>query len=363
MAKNNNLHAAKAAKNDEFYTRYEDISKEIQKGSNGYRPFFKDKVVYCNCDDPERSNFWKYFKDVFDLLHLKKLIFTHYDPKGESNYKFEYDGKKVVKTKLEGNGDFRSEECIELLKQSDIVVTNPPFSLFREYIELLMKHNKKFAIIGNKNAITYKEIFPLIKDNKLWLGYSSPSKFITPGGEITNQVNGLCRWYTNLDIPKRHEPIESAWEYEKGKKLGLYPKYDNYDAINIDKVCQIPLDYDGVMGVPITFLDRYCPEQFEIVAFRKGDDGKDLVFSREREREFNRTFESLSREDKVATANVRGWSEEILQNIDQGKIELVDLFYPPRLAIMGVLNHPNETLLNGQHTYKRILIRRKSENN
>ena len=264
MAKNNNLHAAKAAKNDEFYTRYIDIENEIQKSSNGYRPFFKDKVVYCNCDDPEESNFWKYFKNVFNILKLKKLISTHYDQEGKSSYKLEYDGKKVVKTELEGNGDFRSKECIELLKESDIVVTNPPFSLFREYVSLLMEHDKKFAIIGNMNAITYKEVFPLIKENKIWLGCSQPKTFIQPDG--TEKKFGNILWYTNLDIPKRHEPIESAWEYEKGKKLGLYPKYDNYDAINIDKVCQIPLDYDGVMGVPITFLDQYCPEQFEIVA-------------------------------------------------------------------------------------------------
>lgn len=284
MSKNTNLHAAKTAKNDEFYTRFEDINFEINLVEHGYRPFFKDKIVYCNCDDPEESNFWKFFKARFNGLKLKKLISTHYDQEGKSSYKLEYDGERVTKSELDGNGDFRSPECVELLKESDIVVTNPPFSLFREFVALLMKYEKKFVIIGNKNAITYKEIFPLIKDNKVWLGYTSPNEFIIPGGEITKQVNGLCRWYTNLEIPKRHEPMLLGGSYERGSKKGMFPKYDNYDAINVDRVCDIPEDYDGVMGVPITFLDKYCPEQFEIVAFRKGEDGKDLVFTRERER-------------------------------------------------------------------------------
>lgn len=263
--KNTNLHAAKVAKNDEFYTRFEDINFEINLVEHGYRPFFKDKVVYCNCDDPEESNFWKFFKARFNGLKLKKLISTHYDQEGKSSYKLEYDGERVTKSELDGNGDFRSLECVELLKESDIVVTNPPFSLFREFVALLMKYEKKFVIIGNKNAITYKEIFPLIKDNKVWLGYTSPNEFIIPGGEITKQVNGLCRWYTNLEIPKRHEPMLLGGSYERGSKKGMFPKYDNYDAINVDRVCDIPEDYDGVMGVPITFLDKYCPEQFEIV--------------------------------------------------------------------------------------------------
>lgn len=263
--KNSNLHAAKVAKNDEFYTRFEDINFEINLVEHGYRPFFKDKVVYCNCDDPEESNFWKFFKARFSGLKLKKLISTHYDQEGRSSYKLEYDGERVVKSELDGNGDFRSSECVELLKESDIVVTNPPFSLFREFVALLMKYEKKFVIIGNKNAITYKEIFPLIKDNKVWLGYTSPNEFIIPGGEITKQVTGLCRWFTNLEIPKRHEPMLLGGSYEKGSKKGMFPKYDNYDAINVDRVCDIPEDYNGVMGVPITFLDKYCPEQFEIV--------------------------------------------------------------------------------------------------
>ena len=263
MSKNNNLHAAKTAKNDEFYTRFDDINFEINLVEHGYRPFFKDKVIYCNCDDPEESNFWKFFKARFNGLKLKKLISTHYDQEGKSSYKLEYDGERVVKTELEGNGDFRSPECVELLKESDIVVTNPPFSLFRDFIGLLMEYNKKFAIIGNMNAITYKEVFPLIKENKIWLGYSQPKIFIQPDG--SEKKFGNILWYTNLDIPKRHEPMLLGWKFEKGLEMGIYQKYDNYDAYNVDKVCQIPRDYDGVLGVPITFLDKYCPEQFEIL--------------------------------------------------------------------------------------------------
>lgn len=263
--KNSNLRAARASKNDEFYTRFEDINTEINLVEHGYRSLLKDKIVYCNCDDPEKSNFWKFFKDLFGELKLKKLISTCYNQEGNSSYKFEYDGEKVTKSELDGNGDFRSLECIELLKESDIVITNPPFSLFREFIAFLMKYEKKFAIIGNKNAITYKEIFPLIKDNKMWLGYTSPNEFIIPGGETTKKVNGLCRWYTNLEIPKRHEKMILDGSYEEGLKNGMFHKYDNYNAINIDRVCDIPEDYDGVMGVPVTFLDKYCPEQFKLI--------------------------------------------------------------------------------------------------
>lgn len=312
--KNSNLHAAKVAKNDEFYTRFEDINFEINLVEHGYRPFFKDKVVYCNCDDPEESNFWKFFKTRFNGLKIKKLISTHYDQEGKSSYKLEYDGERVVKSELDGNGDFRSPECVELLKESDIVVTNPPFSLFREFVALLMKYEKKFVIIGNKNAITYKEIFPLIKDNKVWLGYTSPNEFIIPGGEITKQVTGLCRWFTNLEIPKRHEPMLLGGSYERGSKKGMFPKYDNYDAINVDRVCDIPEDYDGVMGVPITFLDKYCPEQFEIVNandYRTSDNipkkSHGLIKDKEgyiRERE-QLTLESASRE--LLAPGADGW--------------------------------------------------------
>ena len=261
MAANANLHKAKNAKNDEFYTQLTDVAKELMH----YKHHFKDKTVFCNCDDPTWSAFWKYFHLNFEALGLKKLISTHYD-KTEPTYKMEYTGgddndiEVGVKTPLEGNGDFRNQECLALLDEADIVVTNPPFSLFREYVACLMEHKKKFLIIGNKNSITYKEFFPLIKDDKIWIGYNSPSEFDTPDG-MTKKVQGLCRWFTNLDIAKRHEKLILWKNYSPDE----YPTYDNYDAVNVDKVEQIPVDYDGFMGVPITFLDKYNPEQFEIL--------------------------------------------------------------------------------------------------
>ena len=260
-----NLTNARTNKNDEFYTRFDTINDEINTNEHGYRPFFKDQIVYCNCDDPEESNFWKFFKTVFKAYGIKKLISTHYTQDGSSSYKLEYDGERVVKTELEGDGDFRSPECVELLKESDIVVTNPPFSLFIPFVELLMQYNKKFVVIGNKNAIPLKNVFKFIKEGKIWTGYEIPKDFITPEGEITARVNGLCRWFTNLEIPKRREPLLIGWKYEKGLEMGMYAKYENYDAINVNEVCEIPKDYFGLMGVPITFLDKFCPEQFEIV--------------------------------------------------------------------------------------------------
>lgn len=261
MAKNNNLHKAKDAKNDEFYTQLTDVSKELMH----YKQHFKGKVVLCNCDDPTWSAFWKYFHLNFAELGLKKLISTHYD-KDEATYKMEYSGgddndiEVGVKIPLEGNGDFRNQECLDLLDESDIVVTNPPFSLFREYVAVLIEHQTKFLIIGNKNSITYKEFFPLLKNNEVWIGCNSPSEFSTPDG-LTKKVNGLTRWFTNLDVAKRHEKL-ILWKNYTPEE---YPKYDNYDAINVGKVSEIPCDYDGVMGVPITFMDKYNPEQFEIV--------------------------------------------------------------------------------------------------
>lgn len=271
MAKNDNLHKAKDAKNDEFYTRIEDVAEELRH----YKKHFAGKVVLCNCDDPTWSAFWRYFHLNFSELGLKKLIATHYD-RTEPTYKMEYEGgddnnvEVGVKTPLEGNGDFRNRECLDLLDESDIVVTNEPFSLFREYVGTLIEHGKKFLIIGNKNAITYKEFFPLLKENKVWIGYSSPSEFDTSNG-MTKKINGLTRWFTNLDIQKRHEKLILWQRYydDNGNPLPdakeRYPHYDNYDAINVGKVADIPIDYQGVMGVPITFLDKYNPEQFEIV--------------------------------------------------------------------------------------------------
>lgn len=272
MSRNANLSNAKKAKNDEFYTRLQDIEKEL----NEYDPaVFKNKTIFCNCDDPTSSNFWIFFHMNFNRLGLKKLITTHYNNDGSPSYAMTYDSKdpkddidfsKGTKIPLKGNGDFRSDECINLLKQSDMVVTNPPFSLFREYIAQLDQYNKQFIVIGNKNAITYKEIVPLIKDNKLWLGFSQPKEFDTPNG-MTKKVNGLTRWFTNVDTKKRHHKLETVyrWRKRKEKYPDLYPKYDNYDAIEVGKVLQIPLDYDGAMGVPITFLDKFNPDQLEII--------------------------------------------------------------------------------------------------
>jgi hypothetical protein len=249
---NRNLNRAKKAKNDEFYTQLSDIERECKY----YKKHFKGKVVYCNCDDPRTSNFFHYFSYNFDHLGLKRL--------------------------LNGDGDFRSAESIELLKQADIVVTNPPFSLFREYVSQLMEHNKKFLIIGNINAITYKDIFPLLKENKIWLGHCNggvtfrvPDSFASTGagyhvddkGQKWMSLGNIC-WFTNLDIQKRREDLILCKSYTSRE----YPKYDNYDAINVDKIKYIPMDYVGVMGVPITFLDKHNPDQFEIIGSNQGID-------------------------------------------------------------------------------------------
>ena len=309
---NKNLNAAKTAKKDEFYTQLTDIERELQH----YWPHFRDKVVLCNCDDPYESNFFKYFALRFNQLGLKKLICTCYDgspvmgtelslfgldTEGEQKkvaYKVEItevsdvngDGAvdlsdveyliqndKNVLSCLRGNGDFRSQECIELLKQADIVVTNPPFSLFREYVAQLIQYEKKFLIIGNINAVTYKEVFPLIKENMLWLGPSITSgdrRFNVPDDYPLNaagcgidsdgaryiRVKGV-RWFTNLDHNKRHEELDLVCRDSPEE----YPTYDNFQAIEVGSTSDIPCDYSGMMGVPITFLDKYNPEQMEIM--------------------------------------------------------------------------------------------------
>ena len=271
MSRNTNLSKAKNTKNDEFYTRLEDIEKELNK----YDPaVFKDKVIFCNCDDPTSSNFWVFFHMNFNRFGLKKLITTHYNMDGSPSYAMEYNSKdpkddidfsKGTKIALKGNGDFRSDECIDLLKQSDMVVTNPPFSLAREFVAELEKYDKQFIIIGDLNWVTYKEIFPLIKDNKLWLGYTKVKEFKQPDGTYKKFGNKL--WFTNVDTKKRHHKLETVyrWNKRKEKYPDLYIKYDNYAAIEVGKVSQIPLDYNGIMGVPITFLDKYNPDQFEIL--------------------------------------------------------------------------------------------------
>lgn len=262
-------------------------SRMLQRNCGTTKKHFAGKVVFCNCDDPTWSAFWRYFHLNFSELGLKKLIATHYD-RTEPTYKMEYEGgddndvEVGVKTPLEGNGDFRSRECLDLLDECDIVVTNPPFSLFREYVSTLIQHGKKFLIIGNKNAITYKEFFPLLKENKVWIGYSSPSEFDTPNG-MTKKINGLTRWFTNLDIQKRHEKLILWQRYydDDGNPLPdaeeRYPHYDNYDAINVDRVADIPVDYKGVMGVPITFLDKYNPDEFKILGYTAKDMGVDCL--------------------------------------------------------------------------------------
>lgn len=311
------LNKAGKAKKDEFYTQLSDIEKEIKH----YKSQFRGKVVYCNCDDPFESNFFKYFASNFKELGLKKLIATSYKPSPIANTQLNLFGEitklstpkgrpKITANKfiinevddidgdgafdlrdiaeqlkanknnewtpLKGEGDFRSEESIELLKQADIVVTNPPFSLFREYVAQLVEHNKKFLILGDQNAITYKETFGYIKENKLWLGYDNggtkwfqvPNDYNIETESRIKIVNGIkyfsmgrIMWFTNLDTTKRHEDLVLYKKYTPEE----FPKYDNYDVINVDKVSDIPMDYDGVMGVPITFADKYNPKQFEIL--------------------------------------------------------------------------------------------------
>lgn len=291
MSGNQNLHKANKAKKDEFYTQITDIEKEMSH----YWNEFHSKVILCNCDDSEYSNFLLYFKLNFKKLGLKRLIATHFEV-DKPSYKLEISIDKngtlnEEKTDLLQNGDFKSTECINLLKEADIVVTNPPFSLFREYVAQLMEYKKKFIIIGNVNAITYKEIFPLIKNNKMWLGcsiHSGDREFRVPDSYPLNAAgcrideNGVkyirvkgVRWFTNLDYEERHEDLILYKSYTPEE----YPTYDNFNAINVNKTSDIPYNYDGVIGVPITFLDKYSPEQFEIVKFRKGDDGKDLCIN------------------------------------------------------------------------------------
>ena len=319
--KNTILGAAKASKKDEFYTQLSDIEKELVH----YREHFRDKVVFCNCDDPYESNFFKYFALNFNALGLKKLIATCYDGSpiaqqelplfADENNEFKKKAYKVeisevpdldgngatdltdvqlllqssdhnVKAELQGNGDFRSPECIELLKQADIVVTNPPFSLFREYIALLLRHDKKFIVIGRMTALHYKEIFPLIKENKIWVGYGfnlsmvyktpyentdiANQKFVRSKGFDPNEnyvkVPAIL-WLTNVDHAKRHEELILYKVYSEDE----YPKYDNYDAINVNTISEIPCDYKGIMGVPDTLLGQFNPEQFELIGLGSGE--------------------------------------------------------------------------------------------
>lgn len=339
MAGNKSLHGAKKAKNDEFYTQWADIEKEIMAYLDYNPDVFRDKTVLLPCDDPEWSNFTKFFAQNFERFGLKKLISTSYAhnsknvdfpyqlsffeesapqydaTKSESNGKIfilerdtnqngVIDIEDLEWSYLEGDGDFRSEEVKRLRDEADFIITNPPFSLFREFLAWIMEAGKPFAIIGNMNAITYKEVFPLIKDNKIWLGngFNNGNAYFKPfvsteyANGVYDDTTGLvkfrnCVWLTNIEHGRRHKPMQLMTmaeniKHSKHKEIreNGYQKYDNYDAIDVPFTDAIPSDYEGVMGVPISFLDKYCPEQFEIVSFRKGEDGQDLVFTREKER-------------------------------------------------------------------------------
>ena len=427
MAGNSNLHDSARNKQDEFYTQLSLIEKELKH----YRSFFAGKTVLCNCDDPYESNFFKYFAMNFNTLRLKKLVTTCYATSPVVGDEFEYyvdnagqlafvpdtdttplvcstrrpyrveitevtdennDGRadladveylmrnrKNTMTLLNGDGDFRSPECVELLREADVVVTNPPFSLFREYITLLEEYRKYFIIIGNMNAVTYKEIFPMIAENRLWLGYNSghfwfkvPDSYeikktdfkIDEHGQKWRRMGNIC-WFTNVDNEKRHENMPLFRNYSPE----LYPKYDNYDAINVDRTVDIPCDYYGVMGVPITFLSQYNPDQFEIVAFRKGTDGKDLVYSfpdcshsinveRERERERERDGGRCSR-TSVSSSDA---SRQLTRRRDSSGSERQEIISTDHnsyaTAIPGLIKNA-EGKIDGKITYVRLTIRRK----
>lgn len=301
-ATNDLLHKAKSSKSDEFYTLLEDIERELAF----YKDCFCGKTVYCNCDNPKESNFFRYFFTHFKSLGLKKLIASYYVPETQNLFNesepahgayiectsddIDRDIASLPCRTLKGNGDFRSAECVSLLKQSDVVVTNPPFSLFREHISQITRHKKEFLVIGNINAITYQEVFSLIQSDKVWLGvhlgrgisgFKVPDHYEMYGTETHIADNGdriiapnNCLWLTNLDNSTRHSLLKLTKIYRGNEDL--YPKFDNFNGINVDRTQDIPMDYEGAIGVPITFLHKYNPAQFEIIQFRKGDDGKDL---------------------------------------------------------------------------------------
>lgn len=380
MAKEN-LARAQRAKNDEFYTQYADIEREIQAYVNYDPDLFRDKTVLLPCDDPEWSEFTRYFAQRFGELGLRKLISTSYAPESkrlsapqpltlfeQESPQFDpeksrvrgkiftlseditHDGKidfnDLQWSYLEGDGDFRSEEVCHLRDEADIIITNPPFSLFREFIDWIFEGRKQFLIIGNKNSITYKNVFPRIAANEMWSGYRNWSggmwfetideNDVDRKEDGVNLKNVSSIWFTNIEHGRRHEPlqlttIEGNLRYSRHKEIKgksfeeAYPKYDNYDAIEVGFTDAIPSDYPGVMGVPISFLDKYCPEQFEIVAFRKGEDGKDVAYCIAEDRE---TLEKTN----------------------------------PLMAIDGLMNNPNDTKINGKSRYARILIRHRHRN-
>ena len=292
---NANLNKAKKAKNDEFYTRYEDIEVEVME----YKEQFQDKIVYLPCDSL-KSEFWSFFINNFESFGLKKLIATHYEKDGQSYKVWTNDGNNIIQEDLMGDGDFRSPECIEILKECDIVCTNPPFSLFREFVDTIMSHNKLCLIIGNQNAFVYKEIFPLMMNNKLCTGYNMVKEFNQPDGSI-KKFGNIC-WFTNMKVNKYIKKLVLTKTYNPID----YPKYENYEAIEVNRLVNIPKDYNGVMGVPITFIDKYNPEQFEILGHTSSSDKS-----------------------------------------------------PEVEALRTDPNHRNRGLINGKEKYDRILIRRK----
>lgn len=425
MADNSSLSSARKAKNDEFYTQYSDIEAEMNAYVEYDPDVFRGKTILLPCDDPEWSNFTKYFAANFERFGLKKLISTSYakgagnrqmtlfelesplfdESKHETHGKLftltsDTDGSGMVDTDdiefsgyLNGDGDFRSAEVKKLRDEADIIITNPPFSLFREFLAWIVEADKKFIIMGNKNAITYKEVFPLLMGNRMWVGYTSLNGgrwMILPkdidvrstkakddgNGNLILNVAGVC-WFTNIEHGKRHEKMildTMAHNLKFNKKLKKklekdygkveYPHYDNYDAIEVPFTECIPSDYDGVMGVPITFMDKYNPDQFEIVAFRKGDDGKDLVFTREREREFNRTFASLydvdSRDDKERRRKDK-WAAYLRKNNNHPQKTPVEVIFPLSTNLQNGLI--NDCTIGGKKTYVRMLIRKQKGGN
>lgn len=425
---NESLSAAKAAKNDEFYTQYYDIEREV----NAYLEFdpdvFRGKTVLLPCDDPEWSNFTLYFAQHFQTLGLKKLISTSYAPESKK-YKapyqpslFEQDApqfdpnKTSVRGKifvldhdidgdgridfhdlewryLDGDGDFRSEEVTHLRDEADIIVTNPPFSLFREFLAWIIEVDKKCLIIGNTNAITYKEVFPLIAANRLWLGatgFSTDMVFGVPEGTVVREAykrkceklgyvgnytrSGNSCWFTNIDHGRRHRPLslmtmDENRMYSKHREIREigYPKYDNFDAIEVPFVDAIPSDYDGVMGVPITFLDKYCPDQFEIVAFRKGIDGKDLAYSLiadnqkitpPRKNAQNEGYNHISESLFTKNNNNRRVEESFKTDPDKRHKQSCSCELITSTSIAGIIKNA-EGKINGRITYARITIRKK----
>lgn len=381
---NKNLNKAKVAKKDEFYTQLEDINNELRH----YREHFRGKTVLCNCDDPRVSNFFTYFAYNFEFLGLKKLITTCYKNQdsdlfsqgaseqavyliyeGDKNGNHIPDPEEIGIHPLKGDGDFRSAECIELLKEADIVVTNPPFSLFREFVALMMEYEKKFLIIGNQNAITYKEIFPLIMKNQIWLGCKTGDmSFKVPSdsepratrywqdetGQKWRSMGNIC-WFTNLDHHKRHEDLILYKKYSPEE----YPKYDNYNAINVNKVAEIPCDYDGVMGVPITFLDKYNPNQFEIVGCTESE-GKGLS---------NGLYDAKHAVTQPITGGTRLQAnlyttcefQDTGTIIGQESVEKKSISeFSFATSIPGLIKNA-EGKINGRITYARITIRKKQQ--